>query len=196
MESALRQRVGVRLIETMGDARHDAHLARLARSAARLGYPCDLDIARGLLAQGQGRMRLTLDQFGTFELQTAPMPIAKPVWRVGLAAQRLQSDDPWLTVKSTHRPAYDSARAGLADGLDEVILINERGEVCDGSITTVFFDRGDGMRTPPLSCGVLPGILRADLACTEEILMPADLPFVRLWVGNSLRGLIPALWQG
>jgi 4-amino-4-deoxychorismate lyase len=56
----------------------------------------------------------------------------------------------------------------------------------------VFFDRGQGMRTPPLSCGVLPGVLRAELACPEEVLMAEDLPGMRLWVGNALRGLIPA----
>jgi 4-amino-4-deoxychorismate lyase len=73
-----------------------------------------------------------------------------------------------------------------------VLFLNERGEVCDGTITTVFFDRGQGMRTPPLACGLLPGVLRADLECPEEVLLADDLPRVRLWVGNALRGLIPA----
>jgi 4-amino-4-deoxychorismate lyase len=122
------------------------------------------------------------------------MPAIKPIWRVGLAAQRLQSNDPWLQLKSSHRPGYDAARAALPIGLDEVILINERAEVCDGSITTVFFDHGAGLRTPPLSCGLLPGILRAQIGCPEEILYADQLPHVRLWVGNSLRGLIPAQW--
>jgi 4-amino-4-deoxychorismate lyase len=99
-----------------------------------------------------------------------------------------------LRVKSTRREAYDQARATLPDGLDEVIFLNERGEVCDGSITTVFFDRGQGMRTPPLSSGLLPGVLRAELACPEEVLLAEDLPRVRLWVGNALRGLIPAFF--
>jgi 4-amino-4-deoxychorismate lyase len=73
-----------------------------------------------------------------------------------------------------------------------MIFQNERGEVCEGTITTVFFDRGQGMRTPPLACGVLPGVLRADLGAAEEVLLVVDLPRVRLWVGNALRGLIPA----
>ena len=73
-----------------------------------------------------------------------------------------------------------------------MIFVNERGEVCDGSITTLFFDRGQGMRTPPLTSGLLPGVLRAELAVPEEVLLGDDLPRVRLWVGNSLRGLIRA----
>ena len=77
-------------------------------------------------------------------------------------------------------------------GIDEVVFLNERGEVCDGSITTVFFDRGAGLRTPPLACGLLPGVLRAEMGCAEEVLMGTDLGRVRLWVGNALRGLIRA----
>ena len=48
------------------------------------------------------------------------------------------------------------------------------------------------MRTPPLTCGVLPGVLRAEMAVGEEVLLAEDLPKTRLWLGNALRGLIPA----
>ncbi len=80
--------------------------------------------------------------------------------------------------------------------MDEVVFLNERGEVCDGTITTLFFDRGAGLRTPPLRCGLLPGVLRAQVNCPEEVLMAAELPAVRLWVGNALRGLCKAVWVG
>nr|HRO15966.1 aminotransferase class IV [Paracoccus sp. (in: a-proteobacteria)] len=95
---------------------------------------------------------------------------------------------------------YDAARQAMPEGLDELIFLNERGEVCDGTITTLFFDRGAGMRTPPRASGLLPGVLRAELlaqgACREEVLMAHDLPRVRLWVGNAVRGLDAAVWQG
>lgn len=206
MESTLFQRAaasGVRLIETLGWdgaqlVRLDRHLARLAQGATLLGYICDLNEARAsLLAAGQGapaRLRLTMGAGGDLELATAPMPAAKSLWRVGMADARLNTADPYLRVKSTHRPAYDAARAALPAGLDEVILLNERGEVADGSISTLFFDRGQGLRTPPLSSGALPGVLRAEIAAPEENLTAADLPHVKLWLGNSLRGLIPAVW--
>lgn len=208
MESPLRDRsfgdtTGVRLIETLlwdGAAypRLALHLARLTQGAARLGFVCDRSAAdRALHAASTPaplRVRLTLGADGDIEVTTAPLPPTKADWRVGLAAARLSSSDPWLGVKSTHRPAYDAARATLPARVDEVIFLNERDEVCDGSITTVFFDRGQGLRTPPLSCGLLPGVLRAELAVPEEVLLVRDLPHVRLWVGNALRGLIPAIW--
>ncbi|TAF39594.1 MAG: aminotransferase class IV, partial [Alphaproteobacteria bacterium] len=64
--------------------------------------------------------------------------------------------------------------------------------VADGSITTVFFDRGQGMRTPPLQSGALPGVLRAALNYPEESLFANEIDSVSLWVGNSLRGIIKA----
>lgn len=208
MESTLRDgpfgdRTGVRLIETLlwdGAAfpRLPLHLARLAQGAGSLGFPCAVDAARAALFAAVGdtalRVRLTLGADGDIEVTSAPLPPGKPEWRIGMAAARLSSADPWLGVKSTRRAPYDTARAALPDGLDEVIFQNERDEVCDGTITTVFFDRGQGMRTPPLSCGLLPGVLRAELAVPEEVLSAEDLPHVRLWVGNALRGLIPARW--
>ena len=202
MESALREggrEPGLRLIETVlwdgaKAPRWPLHEARLRRSARLLEWACP-DVAPAG-PDHPARLRLTLDLAGQVEWTIAALPPAKAIWRVGLATERLRSDDPWLRVKSTRRAAYDRARATLPQGLDEVILLNERGEVCDGSITTVFFDRGQGMRTPPLSCGLLPGVLRAELACSEEVLLAKDLPLVRLWVGNALRGLIPAVWVG
>lgn len=175
------------------------HRARMARGAAALGWGFDGAAFEAALAGPAGqpaRLRLTLDRAGHLAATLAPLPESAPLWRLGLAAERLRSDDPWLRLKSSRRPAYDTARAALPPGLEEAVLLNERGEVCDGTITTLFFDRGQGMRTPPLSCGLLPGVLRAALACPQEVLMASDLPRVRLWVGNALRGLIPALWQG
>lgn len=199
---------GLRLIETLlwdGAAfpRLAGHLSRLARSAALFGWPC-ARAEEALRAAAQpgapARMRLTLGAGGGLEVTAAPLPPSPPVWRLGLAEARLHAADPWLTVKSTRRATYDAARAALPAGLEELLFLNERGEVCDGTITTVFFDRGEGMRTPPLTAGLLPGVLRAGLLATgrvrEERLRGADLPHVQLWVGNALRGLMPAVWVG
>ncbi len=209
MESTLRGGAGapeLKLIETirvdagrLGAGTLDLHAARMAAGAAALGWgfdragflrACKVDPAQGL------RLRVTLDANGLFEAAQAVLPDSAPVWRLGLAPVRLASADPWLRIKSTRRAAYDAARAGLPAGVDEMIFANERGEVCDGTITTVFFDRGQGMRTPPLTSGLLPGVLRAGMGCAEEVLLAKDLSQVRLWVGNALRGLIPAVWGG
>ena len=169
------------------------HLARLGTSAARLGWPAPVlgDMLSGLPVTPL-RVRLTMDAAGSIAVQTAPLPPSKPLWTVALHPARLRSTDPWLGVKSTRRALYDTARVGLPASFDEYVFANERDEVCEGTITTVFFDRGEGLCTPPLSCGLLPGVLRAELAVPEAVLTLTDLPHVRLWLGNALRGLIPA----
>lgn len=211
MESPLRagsDEPGLKLIETAfwdGGAcpRLAGHLARLTASAALLGWPCNAGAARAALTGPPGqpaRLRLTLDAGGRIEATRAPLPPARPEWRLALAAARLDADDPWLAIKTTRRAVFDAARAALPAGIDEAIFLNQRGEVCEGTIASVFFDRGQGLRTPPLSSGLLAGVLRAELLaagrCREEILMAGELPKVRLWVGNALRGLIPARWAG
>ncbi len=82
--------------------------------------------------------------------------------------------------------------------MDEVILLNERGEVCEGTITSVFLDiGGTTCVTPALSCGLLDGVLRRELlnnsVVQEGVVTVDDLSRARnILVGNSLRGMIRA----
>jgi branched-subunit amino acid aminotransferase/4-amino-4-deoxychorismate lyase len=81
-------------------------------------------------------------------------------------------------------------------GCNEVIFLNERGEVVEGSRTNVFVAREGKLLTPPLSAGALDGILRRSLIgegrCIEAVLRPQDLTG-ETYLGNSLRGLIRAV---
>lgn len=196
---------GTRLIETLRWdgarlVRRELHLARLAKSAEALGFHHDPARIAAALAGVAGpdplRVRLTLGQEGACEVTSAPLGPTPTEWRVALHPARLSSDDPLLRHKTTCRALYDAARAMLPPGIDEWIFANERGEVCEGTITTAFFDRGEGETTPPLHCGCLPGVLRAERLsgglCAEGLLTVGELPRVRLMMGNSLRGQIRA----
>jgi len=211
-EGALRDRTAsaFELIETLrwepgeGFVRLDRHLARLRNSAAELGFAYDLRIVRAALdncAAGQTplRVRLTLAQDGTVNVAAAPFgPLPKDAgWTLRIARTRLDSGDPLLRHKTTRRQVYDAARAEFSrEEADEVLLINERGEVCEGTITSVFVDIGDGvLLTPALSCGLLAGVLRGEMLdegkAKEAVLTEADLRASEaVLVGNSLRGLI------
>ncbi|MEZ2128317.1 MULTISPECIES: aminotransferase class IV family protein [unclassified Sinorhizobium] len=199
------------LIETLrwepetGFVRLRLHLARLNRSSRRLGFPQPLGAEEALneavrAATGPLRVRLTFDRHGRTEVTTAPFSALPPdtLWRVRIAKTRLDSADRLLRVKTTRRNVYEAARAEFTpQDADEVIMLNERGEVCEGTITSIFLDDGSGiLRTPPISCGLLAGVLRSELICQRRArvgrITLADLDSADLYVGNSLRGLIRA----
>jgi 4-amino-4-deoxychorismate lyase len=199
------------LIETLrwqpdeGFIRLRLHLARLSRSARRIGFPEPAAAAARLEEAVAGanaplRIRLTFDVRGRIEVTTAAFVPLSPdtIWTVRIAGTRLDSADRLLRIKTTRRAVYEAARAEYAQHeADEVVMLNERGEVCEGTITSVFLDDGSGQfRTPPVSCGLLAGVLRTDLICNRRArvgrISPDDLDRGTLYVGNSLRGLIRA----
>ncbi|TIQ38630.1 MAG: hypothetical protein E5X48_01815 [Mesorhizobium sp.] len=214
-ESALRDgnRADFELIETMrwepgsGFLRFERHLARLYASAAELGFACHPQRVGEALTGAVGgqrialRTRLALQRNGEATASAQPYePLASDkVWRLQLARVRLDSGNMLLRHKTSLRQVYTHARAEyLITQADEVLLANERGELCEGTITNLFADFGDGvLATPRPDCGLLPGVLRGELLdegrAAEAIYTFDDLKSAKaIFVGNSLRGLIPA----
>lgn len=199
------------LIETLGwhpgtgYARLERHLARLEQSARFWGFACRPDAWRQALREAAGhftrpmRVRLLASRLGACAVQSAPLPAAPsgPV-KVVLADMAIDLGDPFRQHKTTHRARLDAARARLArqTGCFDVLFLNTRGELTEGSFTNIFLERDGVLLTPPLACGLLPGVLRAELLdegrAREAVLCPDDLKSGRLFVGNSLRGLMPA----
>jgi len=182
----------------------DRHLARLEASAAHFGFPYSsavirsvLDKTRSQYPEGRHKVRLLLDADG--ECTVSAKPVVKPrSWRVKLSRERVDPSDEMRYHKTTHRPLYTRERdAALDQGYDEVMFLNARGEVCEGAISNVFVEKDGVMVTPPVSCGLLPGTLREELIargeCEERVLYHDDLSAAgRVYMGNAVRGLIPA----
>jgi para-aminobenzoate synthetase/4-amino-4-deoxychorismate lyase len=194
------------LLETMplvdgAFARRAAHLARMQASARLFGWPADpgrLDAALdGLLADhscGSWRVRLLLDRHGRVLVEAVPFVPDARRWRVCLAAHPVDTRSPLLFNKSTSRSAYDEARAA-APGADDVLLWNARGELTESCLANLVVAI-DGRRvTPPIACGLLPGVFRGQLLATgeveERVVSIDDLTRASgVWLVNSLRGWI------
>ena len=173
---------GFELIETMrwepdaGFVRLDRHLARLYASARELGFAAAIreTIGEALRdAVGGATCRCacgsTLSRKRRRRRRRRSPSSRSPPDTVWTLAHRRNAARLRPTRCSATRRAgatvYDAARAEYPTRqADEVILLNERGEVCEGTITNVFVDIGDGvLLTPPLDCGLLPGVLRGEL---------------------------------
>lgn len=193
------------LIETMRfDPREgvlllERHLARMRDSAATFGYPFDRHAVRNELQAATfrlrevARVRLMLSPSGAVAIETSPLPPTKPEpWQVAVMPLPADPADFRLRHKTSDRRFYDAAR-GTAD---EVVFVDPDGFMTEGSFTSVFVERKGVLLTPPVTRGLLPGILRAELIdsgrAVERDLTPADLAGGFL-LGNALRGLVSAV---
>lgn len=201
----------VQLIETLryapgeGLVRRPLHLARMERSAAALGLPFDRERGRATLDHAvrgcltSTRVRLVLNEIGEFQAETELIPVSPSLWRYAISPYRVHSADSIVPHKTSRRRMYDRERARLTaeTGCDEVLFLNEKDELTEGSRSNIFIERDGRLFTPHLDCGLLDGCLRRELLdqrdCSEARLVRADLETAdRVFLGNSLRGLIPA----
>jgi para-aminobenzoate synthetase/4-amino-4-deoxychorismate lyase len=201
---------GFDLIETMAfDPREgllmlERHLGRMRGSAAAFGFAFDRHAARNELQAATFRLReprrirLLLAKSGAVAIEVTPVPdvSAAPV-RVAVVPLPVAPHDFRLRHKTTDRGFYDHARAD--SGAFEVIFTDPKGFLTEGSFTNIFVARGDILVTPPLSRGLLPGVLRAALI-EEGRAVEGDLRAEDLrdgfFLGNALRGLFPAVAEG
>jgi para-aminobenzoate synthetase/4-amino-4-deoxychorismate lyase len=142
------------------------------------------------------RVRLTLDRGGQIALTSSPLAANPETCRVTIAAERTLSSDVLLLHKTTHRPLYDRLfAAARLTGFDDVLFCNERDEVTEGAISNLFVRIEGRLCTPPLACGVLPGVFRRHLLeavprAEERILKLTDLHAAdEIYLCNSVRGL-------
>lgn len=204
------------LIETLRWQRSEGyyllgrHLDRLSASAEELGFEFEriqaiscLNQATTTFTQPVERVRLLLHRDGRITLtHTAiTMPAVDDMMKFAVSDKSTDSADLLYRHKTTRREMFDSERIRLQNitGCDEAIFTNERGEITEGSIMSVFLEYDGVLKTPPVSCGLLPGTLRAELLddktkkTVEAVLTLADLSSAdKIYLGNSVRGLIAA----
>ena len=141
------------------------------------------------------RVRLLLAPTGELTVTTAPLPGLLEPQRVALSTTTLPSGSVWLQHKTTHRPWYQAAMGWIDEhpGFFDLIYLNERGEVCEGSRSSIYAKINGHWITPPTSCGLLGGVQRRALleseAIKEAVLYPDDLLRAQgLRLSNALRG--------
>ena len=176
----------------------DRHMERLAASAGYFGFCCDQEKIRQALSShaaqtpGLCKVRLLLSKDGSVDITSEPLLESAAALRVAVSPMRVDSSCRMLYHKTTCRELFDAARS-TCPGCDEVLLLNEHGQLTEGSYHTLVVKSGGLLFTPPLSCGLLPGVLREELLengeIFERIIYPEDLKQAEeIWLINSVRG--------
>ncbi len=190
------------------------HLERMAASASALGFVWQRDEAERLLLSLEAEMRLTGTRFkvrlalcrkGELSVRYDPAPVLSgaPPLRLCVAAHRTDSSMPMLFHKTTRRRLYDRYYALAREkGFDEVLFLNERGEVTEGAISNLFLRNGRQFLTPPLRSALLNGIYRSYVLATRPFVSEGTVTLAELkgaemiYIANSVRGLRPASFSG
>ncbi|MCX7046913.1 MAG: aminodeoxychorismate synthase component I [Candidatus Sumerlaeota bacterium] len=205
----MRARPSFQLIETLlfkpsGYSLLREHLDRLMDSAHYFGFDVDRESVSTRLCEAterlprtRHRVRLLASENGDISIEASPLVRSRPRkrWRVALANAPINSQDPFLYHKTTHRQVYEAAKADFP-GYDDVILWNERGEVTESTIANVVAKIGGKIVTPPVACGLLPGTLRRHLLARgrleERVIAREELKRAQaIFLINSVRGWIP-----
>jgi branched-chain amino acid aminotransferase len=201
----------------------ERHWQRLERDAARTHcpFPFQADAVRGQLAEvirangvreGCARIYAVYNQVGFWRsdenlpkvdliLYTAELPSYREPNRLALREHGRHAASPLSGVKVTSwlNNVWNLQEAQQA-GYDEVVLLNERGEVAECTAANIFCANAGRISTPPLSSGCLEGITRdilveigasAGVRVDERVLCPDDLYSAdEVFISSTNRSLI------
>jgi branched-subunit amino acid aminotransferase/4-amino-4-deoxychorismate lyase len=171
----------IRLDINGGDSRvkPGPHLNRLEKSAVELGFDFDKDkTAQDLIRY----IEQNPQKPGLYKLKISLVQGSKPLYSLEpytrfqdpnyiiklklLSPSRYHclSDNPLTRHKTTLRGDF----ADELEDCDEVIWLNERGEIAEGSYTNIFWlDQDDQWHTPALDVGILAGTMRAQIVSSQ-----------------------------
>ena len=202
----------------------ERHWRRLERDANRthIPFPFDADRVRGQLGEvlranhvkeGCARIYAIYNQVGFWRsgeelppvdliIYSADLPSYSQHARLGLREQGRHAASPLAGVKVTSwLTNVWSLQEAQGEGFDEVVMLNERGEVAECTAANIFCVKGGRVATPPLNSGCLEGITRgvllevgaaAGVPVGEKTLLPEDLYAAdEGFISSTNRNLLP-----
>ncbi len=197
------------LIETLGwNGQYlflEQHTLRLASSAEYFDFRFSRELLlqslrqneAGLIAGENYKVRVLLSPAGDLKISNELItPAQADTVDLAVSHARTDSEDPFLYHKTTQRDLYSRISQEVRTlGCEDAIFLNEKGEVTECANNNIFAKMNGRLLTPPLRCGVLPGIFRqhvleSDSNAAEQVLTLADLWAAdELYICNSVRGM-------
>jgi para-aminobenzoate synthetase/4-amino-4-deoxychorismate lyase len=201
------------LIETMRIIKNKGyflllqHLSRLLNSCNFFKINCDINKIKNRLLKikfdNDYKIRLLVFPDGKFKIE-------KNIYKenksnlIDFSNFKTSSKNIFLYHKTTNREIYNKEyKNALKNGLFDVIFINEKDEITEGCISNIFIKVNGVFYTPPVKCGLLPGIYRNYLLnkdnkkYREKILFKKDiLNADEIYLCNSVFFLKKVFYKG
>lgn len=202
---------------------YERHWRRLEKDAAIIRLPMPYSgpkvrvhlqevIRANKVTEGCARIYLIFNQVGMWRseeqmpqvdlvIYTAPLPEYREPVRLGIRQHGRHASSPLAGVKSiSWLPNVWAVAEAQKEGFDEVILLNERGEVAECTAANIFVVKGEKVFTPPLTSGCLEGVTRgilmeiapeAGVALVEQTLKPEDFATAdEVFISSTNRNII------
>jgi branched-chain amino acid aminotransferase len=186
---------------------YERHWRRLEKDAAIIRLPMPYPAARvrvhlhevlraNTVNEGCARIYLINNNVGFWQSQeqrpkvdliiySAPLPEYREPIRLAVREHGRHAASPLAGVKSTSwLPNVWAVAEAQQEGFDELVLLNERGEIAECTAANIFAVRNGKVYTPPLSSGCLEGVTRgilleiapeAGVAVIQQALRPEDV---------------------
>jgi branched-chain amino acid aminotransferase len=186
---------------------YERHWRRLEKDAGIIRLPMPYSSARvrvhlheviraNQVSEGAARIYLIYNNVGFWRgpeeqpdvdllICSASLPEYREPIRLAVREQGRHAASPLAGVKSiSWLPNVWAVAEAQREGFDEVVLLNERGEVAECTAANIFAVKNKKVYTPPLNSGCLEGVTRgilfeiapeAGTAVVEQVLRPEDL---------------------
>ncbi len=177
------------------------HLRRLKNSADYFGFPLNMDLVRDRLDRlvqnlppAAHKIRLLISSSGELKEEAIALKSGSFGFSaLPLADTAVDPEDKFLYHKTTRRNIYEHALK-TRPGFRDVLLYNIRGEVTESTIANIVVEKDDELLTPPVHCGLLPGVYRSWLLekgwIREEILSIDEvMASTCVYLINAVRGM-------
>ena len=206
--------------EAFGYERHwrrlekDAAIIRLPlpNTGAKVRVQLQEVIRANKVSDGCARIYLIYNQIGAWRseekmpqvdlvIYTAPLPEYREPVRLAIREHGRHAASALAGVKTiSWLPNVWAVAEAQKEGFDEVVLLNERGEVAECTAANIFLVKGDRVFTPPLSSGCLEGVTRgilmeiapeAGISVVEQTLKQEDFATAdEVFISSTNRNLI------
>ncbi|HET8871593.1 MAG TPA: chorismate-binding protein [Aquabacterium sp.] len=155
-------------------ARLPLHVTRLRQAAQHFDIPLDENKLQKQLAQlqdhhpaGVFKVRVLVSANGGIRVEASALPANPPSVKVSLAQAPMPLADEFIWHKTTRRDAYQPHTP--QQGAFDTLLFNRAGELTEFTIGNVAIELDGQWWTPPLSCGLLPGVMRQTLLSQGQL---------------------------